>query len=427
MSELVAVFMSWMANSYRVALELSPWLLLGAGAAGLLHGLVPPGFLERHLQGRAGVVKAVLLGIPLPLCSCGVIPAGVSLKKDGASDGAALGFLVATPQTGVDSILVSASLLVFHFALTKVVAALVTGVAAGWSADRFGGTSPGTPVASCGVGGGASHAHSRGFGAMVAHSVEVVRAIWGWLLFGILASGAIETLLPANAMAPYLGSGGALGWLMALAVGIPLYVCATASVPLAAALVHAGLPTGAAMVFLMAGPATNLATIGAVGRTFGRKNLMIYLASIVVGSVVFGLGYEEIFGNLAVGEAAHADHGDHAGWASMVATWVLGGALVWFAGEDLRSAWGRRKDRMAADGALVVGVAGMTCGGCASRLERLLRATEGVSEAAVSLESGAARVRGGVQRAAIEAVIRNAGFEPGLAPPGAFSETPPRG
>jgi copper chaperone len=143
--------------------------------------------------------------------------------------------------------------------------------------------------------------------------------------------------------------------------------------------------------------------------------------------VVFGLGYEAIFGSLAVGGAAHSEHGDHTGWTSILATLMLGGAMMWFAGEDLRSAWGRRKDKMASDGAMVVGVTGMTCGGCASRLERLLRATEGVSEAAVSLESGAARVRGGVARAAIETVIRNAGFEPGAAPPGAFSETPPRG
>ena len=101
---------------WAVLTELAPWLLLGAVVAGLLHGLLPPGFVQRQLQGRAGVAKAVLLGVPLPLCSCGVIPTGIGLKEDGASDGAAIGFLTATPQTGVDSVLVSAGLLGWPFA-----------------------------------------------------------------------------------------------------------------------------------------------------------------------------------------------------------------------------------------------------------------------------------------------------------------------
>ncbi|MFT5442843.1 MAG: uncharacterized membrane protein YraQ (UPF0718 family), partial [Myxococcota bacterium] len=116
--------------------ELSPWFLLGMVVSGLLHGLLPRDFIKRQLQGRTGIAKAVSLGIPLPLCSCGVIPAGLGLKRDGASNGASMGFLISTPQTGVDSILVSASFLGWPFALFKVLAAAVTGLLGGWLSDR---------------------------------------------------------------------------------------------------------------------------------------------------------------------------------------------------------------------------------------------------------------------------------------------------
>ena len=136
-----------LAAMWEVTLQLAPWLLLGAGVAGLLHGLLPPGFVHRQLSGRAGVAKAVLVGVPLPLCSCGVIPTGLGLKKDGASDGASVGFLVSTPQTGVDSMLVAGAFLGWPCALFKVAAAAVTGLAAGWLTDAAGGDPGGTPPA----------------------------------------------------------------------------------------------------------------------------------------------------------------------------------------------------------------------------------------------------------------------------------------
>ena len=131
---------------WSILLDLAPWLLLGAGVASALHIWLPPGLLQRHLSGYAGVAKAVALGVPMPLCSCGVIPAGLGLKKDGASDGAALGFLISTPQTGVDSILVSASFLGWPFALFKVGAATVTGLVGGWLVESTG-AGPSTAMA----------------------------------------------------------------------------------------------------------------------------------------------------------------------------------------------------------------------------------------------------------------------------------------
>ena len=164
--------MAFFEAAWDVMTELSPWLLLGALVSGLLHGLLPPGFVRRQLSGRRGVVKAVLLGVPMPLCSCGVIPAGIGLHKDGASRGSAVGFVTATPQTGVDSIFVSASFLGWPFAVLKVAAAVVTGIASGWLTDLV---APGSssPDATC-----APEAERPGWRAMVAHGVDVVRFIW---------------------------------------------------------------------------------------------------------------------------------------------------------------------------------------------------------------------------------------------------------
>ncbi len=394
-------------NVWSVMTELSFWLLVGAVASGLLHGLLPEGFIHRQLSGRAGVLKAVLLGVPLPLCSCGVIPAGISLKRDGASNGAAVGFLTATPQTGVDSVLVSASFLGWPFALAKVVAALVTGVTGGLLTDIAGGADD-VEAAPAGT-----HTSSdRSWRGMVAHAVDLIRMIWRWLIFGILLSAAITTFLPDDLFAGLTGAGIGLAFGLALVISLPMYVCAVASVPIAAALVASGMPTGAAMVFLMAGPATNAATLGAVYRAFGRRTLGIYLGNLVIGSIAFGLGYEALFGEVEVSVLhAHA----HTSWWSVAGAVVLASMLAWFAFEDLRSWWTSRQ-LAAASCAVTVGVEGMTCGGCASRLERVLLATEGVTSASVSLEDKQVVVVGPIDPEAIAAAVEQAGFE--AAPPG---------
>ncbi|MCA9710868.1 MAG: permease, partial [Myxococcales bacterium] len=245
-----------------VMLALAPWLLLGAAVAGLLHVLLPEGFVHRHFAGRGGVVKAVALGVPLPLCSCGVIPAGLGLRRDGASPGASVGFLISTPQTGVDSMLVSASFLGWPFALLKVGAAVVTGVVGGWLTDAV----HAQPEATAPGGSSGAAAMDRSLRGAVAHGLDVLRTIWRWVLVGVVASAAIEVLVPPRVFAMLTGAGEVWALLTVLALSLPLYVCATASVPIAAALVAGGFPPGAALVFLMAGPATNVATLGAVYR-----------------------------------------------------------------------------------------------------------------------------------------------------------------
>ena len=382
----------------QVWLQLSPWLLLGAAAAGMLHILLPRDFARRQFRGVAGVAKAVVLGVPLPLCSCGVIPAGLGLKKDGASDGAAVGFLISTPQTGVDSLLVSASFLGWPFTIYKMFSALVMGLFGGIATEAL-------HTEAKSIGAPAEPVAPKSTVGFFEHMVDVIRPIWRWIVFGVVASAAITVWIPPGAMAGWSDMSPALTGLAALVVAVPLYVCATASVPIAAALVTQGMPTGAALVFLMAGPATNVATIGAVKRAFGNRVLAVYLATVVVGSVILAYTYDAFMPLQALGAIAH-EHG-HAWWAWASAI-VLGALFFYFAIDDLRSAIRRR--RPAAVHSVTFDVEGLTCNNCVRKLERALQDTEGVTAATVTLTPGRATVEGSLTEADLEAVVRATGY-----------------
>jgi uncharacterized membrane protein YraQ (UPF0718 family)/copper chaperone CopZ len=384
---------------WQVWLQLAPWLLLGAAAAGLLHVLLPRDFARRQFRGVSGVAKAVALGVPLPLCSCGVIPAGLGLKKDGASDGAAVGFLISTPQTGVDSLLVSASFLGWPFTIYKCLSALVMGLVGGVATEAL----------------DADEAQEQGAlaDAVVPHTtvgffehvVDVVRPIWRWIVFGVVASAAITVWVPPDAMAAWTNMHPALVGLSVLLIAVPLYVCATASVPIAAALIMQGMPTGAALIFLMAGPATNVATIGAVKRAFGNRVLGIYLATVVVGSVVLAYVYDAFIPFEALGSAIH-EHG-HPWWA-WASAFVLGALFLYFAVDELRMAVARRRPKPST--ALTLEVEGMTCNNCARKLERALQEADGVTAATVTFDPSQAVVEGSLSEQDVAALVRATGY-----------------
>lgn len=387
---------------WDVTVELAPWLLLGMAIAGLLHGFLPRDFVQRHLRGRGGVAKAVVLGIPLPLCSCGVIPTGLGLKKDGASNGASVGFLISTPQTGVDSMLVSASFLGWPFAVFKVFAAAVTGLVGGWFADRVT-TDDATADAPMAC---AAETGRRDVRAMVDHAVDILRSIWKWLAFGIVVSAAINTFVPDDFFAGLSSAGAIVPILAALAVSLPLYVCATASVPIAAALVASGMPAGAALVFLMAGPATNVATIGAVYRALGARSLAVYLTTIIGGSIAAAFLFDSL---VATGAADIGHLHEHTTWWAIASAVVLLGFMGWFAMDDLKNSLGS-KSVDDGDGAIEVPVEGMTCPMCVKHVTKALEGTDGVDQVDVTLEPGRARVRGAVSIDAVKRAIVDAGY-----------------
>ncbi|MEN1679494.1 MAG: permease [Planctomycetota bacterium] len=395
---------------WTVWLALAPWLLVGAAVAGALHALLPPGLLRRKLAGRGGVVRAVLFGAPLPLCSCGVIPTGLGLKKQGAGDGATVAFLISTPQTGVDSILVTNAMLGLPLTLWKVFCAVVTGLVGGWWANAVGATTAGE--VSDAASPETDAAGRPGVWEGVLHAVEMVRSTWLWVLVGVLVSAALTVCLPAQSLAALGEYGGLPAMLAALVISLPLYVCATASVPIAASLVAAGLPTGAAVVLLMAGPATNVATIGAVYRTLGAKQLTVYLTTIIAGSIVGGLLFEWLLPGQgpsnAIATHAHHQHGEGL-WATLSGC-ALAALFVWFAIERLRRSI---TGPVLTTDAVTVAVEGMTCGGCVSKLERTVAADPLVESVNVSLKPGSVTAAGSLTIDQLRALVKDAGFSPG--------------
>ncbi len=390
---------------WNILQGLAPWLLLGTAIAGALHVFLGPEFIHRHLGGRHAVLKAVALGVPLPLCSCGIIPTGLGLKKDGASNGAVVGFFISTPQTGVDSMLVSASFLGWPFAIFKVITALITGLLGGWITDAV------TPREASE--GGAAHektAHAHRWKEALSFSLEILRSIWPWLLFGVLLSAAIECFVPQSFFAKVNEFGTLGAALVALVISLPMYVCATASIPIAAALVAAGMPTGAALVFLMAGPASNLATIGAVYRGLGLKILLIYLGTLVVGSLGGAMLFEQIFGGVHSG---HAHLHDHSNPIAMIATCAFIALMIYFMIDAIRTKiqhWQQEKQQ-AAGPLTEIHLEGVHCENCVRKIERRLSQMEGVHQVKASV-SGWVKVYGEIEREQLEQAAIEIGFKP---------------
>ncbi len=381
----------YLAELWQVLTDLSPSLLLGLFIAGLIHVYLPPGLIHRGLNqpNMASVTRASLLGVPLPLCSCGVIPTALGLRKEGASPGATTAFMISTPQTGVDSILVSAAFLGWPFALFKLVAAFVTGLAGGALVNRFVPADPQTAGAPAPASPEALREHGL-IGALRYAVFDLLAAIDLWLIGGVLAAALVTTLTPPDFFAGQVWAQGLVGMLVVLAISLPLYVCTTASVPIAASLIAAGMPAGSALVFLMAGPATNVATIGAVYRTLGARVLALYLGTVVVMSLLFGLAFEQLLAVSATDASAHA-HGTD--WLALLSTFVLLALLALLSVRRLRA-------RMASpmpltDGTVLLQVDGMSCQHCVGSVKRSLEALDAVVEAQPELSSGLVSVRGG--------------------------------
>jgi len=299
------VIVTILAEAWRILVESAPYILFGFLVAGLLKGFLPQGLVARQL-GRsnvASVLKASLLGIPLPLCSCGVIPAAVGLRQQGANKGAAAAFLVSTPESGVDSMAITWALLDPIMTVVRPLAAFVTATCTGVLINRIPEGAPvpeARPTCSdgCGCTGGGDAAPTApappqtswrqrlGEGLSFAFH-DLLKDIGGWLLLGVLLAGVIAYAIPEDFAQHWLGSE-MTSLLIMLVVGVPLYICATASTPIAAALVLKGLSPGAALVFLLAGPATNVATITVIRRFWGGRATAVYLASIAVCSVAIG-------------------------------------------------------------------------------------------------------------------------------------------
>lgn len=336
-------------------------------------------------------VKASIVGVPLPLCSCGVLPAALSLKRDGASSGAVTSFLISTPQTGVDSIAVTWGILGWPVAAAKVIAAFVAGVIGGTVADATGKVKEVTGEAV-----GCAGDESGSLAARIwNYSVGTIfRDVYGWIAVGIIVSALITLFMEPGQLSRYPALAGPLGLLAALVLGIPLYVCSVASVPIAAGLIYAGFPVGSALVFLMAGPATNAATMGAVRKALGGRVFLIYILTVVFISLGAGMLLNSL--NVPVSGIHAHEHGTGSltGLAVAAASVAMALGMLWFAMSDLRAFLGRLSGPgPGSGGRKVLRIQGMSCSMCEKRVREALDALPGVKAEKVSASPGIAVVR----------------------------------
>jgi uncharacterized protein len=296
--DMLEILANFVSQCWLVILEMSPYLLSGFALAGLMSIWISPEWTERHLGGKGlgPVVKATLLGIPLPLCSCSVIPVVASMRRHGASRAAATSFLLSTPQTGVDSIAVTYALLGPIFAVFRPVAAIVSGLLGGALVLAFGKASsnaadvPPACTASCCSGDRAAPAWLR---ALKYGFVTIPRDLAWPLLIGVAIAGGMAVLLRGYHLQEHVGSG-LISILVLMAAGIPLYVCATASVPIAAALIGVGASSGAALAFLIVGAATNPAAVATVWKVLGRRTTVLYLITVGLSALICGLTFDAL-------------------------------------------------------------------------------------------------------------------------------------
>ena len=279
-------------HTWAVLGEMAPWVLGGFAVAGVLSLWLNARTVREHFGGgRFGaILKAVALGIPLPVCSCGVIPLGASLRKHGAGKGPTAAFLMSTPQTGVDSIAVTFGMMGGLFALFRPLAALVSGVACGFAVEALGGCDPSTAA----LKEPEIEAETRPWWVRVFHNGFIVlpRSVGGALVLGALVSALVMALVPENYVAEKISSP-FLQMVLTLVIGIPMYICSTAAVPFALGLLAAGLSPGAAMAFLVGGPGVSASTILAVWKLLGGRATAVYGTVLALCAIGFGLLVQE--------------------------------------------------------------------------------------------------------------------------------------
>ena len=386
-------------------LEMSPFLMLGFLISGLLYIIISKEFISNNLgkPGALSVIKAAIFGVPMPLCSCGVIPVAASLYKRGASKGATLSFLISTPQTGVDSILITYGMLGPIFAMARPVIALITGVIGGLFTEQIISEDYTTSIKT-------NHKHPKKTlkDAIKYAFISLPQDIAWPLIKGILMAGLITLLIPDNFFQDY----GITGWsamiLMAV-LSIPMYICATASVPIAAGLISSGIEPGAAFVFLMAGPATNIATISVIINTLGKKIVYIYLSTIFICSIIFGALINK-FIIINLNSMHHQMNHNH--WLNILSGLLLLAVCIYAISSKyfIKDVIENLKNK--ADLSFIV--KGMTCNHCKETVTEAINTCDGIQDVTINLESGQTFIYGNnLNKQHIITSINNVGYSIG--------------
>jgi len=398
--------------------EMAPYLMLGFLLAGVLHVFFPKGKVSQYL-GKANlrsVVNAALVGVPLPLCSCGVIPTGISFHKNGASKGAAVSFLISTPQTGVDSILATYSLMGLPFAIIRPIAAFITGIVGGAFTNQIDHNEQSDAVQPSATEESLfkQMSFAQKLTAMLRYAfVDFLQDIAKWLLIGLAIAALITVLIPDTVFEQYL-SNSYLNMVLILIASVPMYVCATGSIPIATVLLLKGISPGAAFVFLMAGPATNAGTMTVIGQSMGRKALMTYLVSIIGGALLFGILINEFLPASWFTMAAEVVHNHHILplWLEVSSSWILMALLIYGVASPYITKFFPKSNTKQYQMEHKYQVNGMTCNHCKASVEKNLQKLDGIKSVQVDLASKIVSVDAeGVTDQQVADLVNDLGFE----------------
>ena len=379
---------------WTLSVDMAPYILLGMLVSGIISVFVNSDMIFKHIGPKnfTSTLKSTLFGVPLPLCSCGVIPVAATLRESGASKGSTVSFLVSTPQTGVDSVFLTYGMLGPAFALFRPIAAFFSGILSGVVINNFDED---------------EHYHTRKEDLEKNNQLQFKDKIisgvkYGFIslpadivvpLFkGLLVAAAISIFLPPDYIANHFTSNKYVQSLTMLAISIPFYVCATASIPVAVALMAKGISPGAAFIFLMAGPATNASSIAVIKNILGAKTLYFYLALISFSAIFFGLTFDLLFKETAFAVPNLLHHHNH---GSGLGT-LLGFAFILILINAYISRFKENVRVNPSNDSLLnesfsqkqIIVDGMTCGHCKESVENVLNTFDNVKKASVDLISG---------------------------------------
>lgn len=397
---------------------MSPYVLLGFLIAGLLHVFVNESTLTKHLSGNGWkpVIKAAAIGIPLPLCSCGVLPTAVSLRRQGASKAATTSFLIATPQTGVDSIAATYSLLGLPFALIRPIAALAGAVLGGMAVEKLTtDDNEGCHTKTISVKKEKISFHKKLKESVRYGFCDMIDSMGKWLVIGLVIATLITVFVP-DSLFTGLRQYPLAAMLAVVLIAVPMYVCATGSIPIAMSLMMKGLSPGVAFVLLMAGPAANFASILILDKVQGKKATFIYVASVVLTSIAFGLLIDYLLParwfDINPVTDGHSPH-MHLGVFETICSVTLACLLLFSLLRNMKNSNRNNpvKINPLDDMTKTYKIIGMNCAHCKASVEKAISGVNGVESVKVNLTDGLATVTGSHNEETIFEAVRLAGFD----------------
>jgi len=406
---------------------MAPYLLFGFLVAGILSQIIPTSWVQKHLAGKgySPIIKSAMIGVPLPLCSCGVIPVMASLRKQGANVPAMLSFILSTPQTGVDSILATYALLGLPMAIYRPFIALVTALLGGsvyyWTSKKEIEQETDELKKNNGINNNDISINKRNIFHLISESIHygfitLPHEISRTLIFGILIASIITTFIPPGIITNFMNIG-ILQIFIAIIVGIPIYVCATASIPVALSLIYLGATPGSALAFLIAGPATNIATISVVKQFLGKKAVIIYILTMIFSALFFGITFDylvSIYPFFDISLVAHIQHSHGVFYSPIKVSSLLLFVLILVLGLLNIDPWmymkKETKEVPHTDRYMKIRINGMTCNHCAQRITTLIKNISNVVDINVSLEDKTAIIYGNPSFEEIKQVLNTEGY-----------------